>query len=65
MTRRRFFMKKVLIALALLLALCLASAYAEEAGILGQPFPDFTVTDTQGERIYSVRSAEGSRGGAH
>ena len=44
-------MKKVLIALALLLALCLASAYAEEAGILGQPFPDFTVTDTQGNEF--------------
>ena len=40
-------MKKALIALALL-AVCLVSASAESAGILGQPFPAFTVTDTQG-----------------
>lgn len=41
-------MKKALIALALLLTVCLVSASAEDAKILGQPFPDFTVTDTQG-----------------
>ena len=41
-------MKKALTALALLLTVCLVSASAEDAKILGQPFPDFTVTDTQG-----------------
>ena len=41
-------MKKALIALVLLLTLCIVSASAEDAEILGQPFPDFTVTDTQG-----------------
>ena len=34
--------------LALVLALCLPAAVAEEAGFLGKPFPDFTVTDTEG-----------------
>ena len=41
-------MKKALFALVLLLTVCLVSASAEDAKILGQPFPDFTVTDTQG-----------------
>ena len=44
-------MKKTLIVLVLLMTVCLASAYAEEAGILGRPFPDFTVTDTQGNEF--------------
>lgn len=34
--------------LALLLALCLGAASAEESGILGKPFPEFTAADTQG-----------------
>ena len=42
-------MKKLLmILLALTLLLGIAAAAAEEAGELGQPFPDFTVTDTEG-----------------
>ena len=41
-------MKKALIALVLLLTVFLVSASAENAEILGHPFPDFTVTDTQG-----------------
>ena len=41
-------MKKALIALVLLLTACVAFAAAEDAEILGQPFPDFTVTDTEG-----------------
>ena len=40
-------MKKILIVLLALL-LCLGAAAAEEAGILGQPFPDFTATDCEG-----------------
>ena len=42
--------KKTLILVLVTLALCLGAAAAEENGILGRPFPDFTVTDTQGDR---------------
>ena len=42
-------MKKTLFTLFLALALCLcAAAAAEEPVALGQPFPDFTATDTEG-----------------
>ena len=44
-------MKKIaFIFLMLVLILCIGTAAAEEAGsgILGKPFPDFTVTDTEG-----------------
>ncbi len=40
--------KKTLILVLVTLALCLGAAAAEENGILGRPFPNFTVTDTQG-----------------
>ena len=40
--------KLILVILALTLALAAGAAVAEEAGILGKPFPDFTATDTQG-----------------
>ena len=40
-------MKRIAIVL-LLLALCLVPASAEGSAILGQPFPDFTATDTDG-----------------
>ena len=36
------------LALFLALFLCFGAAPAEDAGILGKPFPDFTVTDTEG-----------------
>ena len=36
------------ISLVLLALLCFGMAAAEDAVILGEPFPDFTVTDTQG-----------------
>ena len=44
-------MKKIaIISLVLALVLCIGTAAAEESdsGILGKPFPDFTVTDTDG-----------------
>ena len=44
-------MKKIaFISLMLVLILCIGTAAAEEtdSGILGKPFPDFTVTDTEG-----------------
>ncbi len=40
-------MKKILLALVLLV-LCLGCASAQAAAILGKPFPDFSVQDTQG-----------------
>ena len=40
-------MKKV-ITILLALALCIGTAAAEDVGILGNPFPDFSVTDTEG-----------------
>ena len=42
-------MKRILL-LLLMLALvpCFGHAAAEEAGILGKPFPEFTATDTEG-----------------
>ena len=48
-------MKKALILLLLALALCF-SASAESAEILGQPFPDFTTADTQGN-IFTLSEA--------
>ena len=53
-------MKKTLIVLVLLTTVCLASAYAEEAGILGRPFPDITVTDTQGNVAVTPLQPAGS-----
>ena len=42
-------MKKIFFTLFLLLALCLCTAAAAEDPVaLGQPFPDFTATDTEG-----------------
>lgn len=41
-------MKKLFILLLLAAILCASAALAEENGILGQPFPDFSVTDCQG-----------------
>ena len=41
-------MKKVLFLVLIILALCCSAAQAEENTILGQPFPDFTATDTGG-----------------
>lgn len=41
-------MKKALILALLALVLCLGAAMAEETDILGQPFPDFTAVDTDG-----------------
>ena len=38
----------VLVILALATALCLSVAAADEAEFLGKPFPDFSVTDTEG-----------------
>jgi thiol-disulfide isomerase/thioredoxin len=40
-------MKKILLALVLLV-LCIGCASAENAALLGKPFPEFTATDTQG-----------------
>ncbi len=40
-------MKKLVIAL-ILLALCFSTAAAEDENVLGRPFPDFSVTDTEG-----------------
>lgn len=40
-------MKKI-IAVLLALLLCIGTASAEDAGLLGNPFPEFTVTDTEG-----------------
>ena len=41
-------MRKLFVLLMLILALTLCAASAENLEILGQPFPDFTVTDTEG-----------------
>ncbi len=41
-------MKKVIVLLLTALILCLGTAMAENVGFLGQPFPDFSATDTQG-----------------
>ena len=43
-------MKKSMIFVLLAVLLCLnaAAASAEDTGILGQPFPDFAVTDIDG-----------------
>ena len=41
-------MKKTLIALLVISAILFCFAAAEGSGVLGQPFPDFTATDTQG-----------------
>ena len=49
-------MKKALIALVLLLTVFLVSASAGESTILGQPFPDFKVTDTQ-ENTFTLSEA--------
>ena len=51
-------MKKAVISLVLfiLLALCLFSASAENVFSLGQPFPDFTVTDTEGN-VFTLSEA--------
>ena len=40
--------KAVLLLLVLALVPCFGHAAAEEAGILGKPFPEFTATDTEG-----------------
>ena len=43
-------MKKMVFAILLVLALCIGAAAAEEAeSFLGKPFPDFTVTDSEGK----------------
>ena len=44
-------MKKTMMIILVTLALCLGAAAAENNGILGKPFPDFTVTDTQGNNF--------------
>ena len=49
-------MKKTTILVLLVLALCLGSAAAEKTEVLGQPFPDFTVTDTQGN-VFTLSEA--------
>ena len=51
-------MKQILTTLALVLALTLwlACAPAEDAGFLGQPFPDFTATDTEGN-VFTLSGA--------
>ena len=41
-------MKKLIILLCMVLALCSGTAFAENLEILGQPFPDFSTVDTQG-----------------
>ena len=41
-------MKKTAILAAIALALLFSAALAEGAGVLGQPFPDFTAADTEG-----------------
>lgn len=41
-------MKKAAILGLLLLALCIGAAAAEDSVLLGRPFPDFSVTDTEG-----------------
>ncbi len=41
-------MKRTIIVIALLLSLCLVPSSAEDVFSLGQPFRDFTVTDTEG-----------------
>lgn len=43
--------KKTLMLVLMLLALCLGAAAAEDDGILGKPFPDFTATDTEGNTL--------------
>ena len=40
--------KGIALSLALLLCLALLPVRAENAAILGQPFPDFTAVDTEG-----------------
>lgn len=42
-------MKKICVLILAALLLCAGFAQAETQGILGQPFPDFTVTDTEGK----------------
>ena len=42
-------MKKSLIILLLALVMCFCSAAAENTGVLGQPFPDFSAEDTEGK----------------
>lgn len=45
-------MKKIVsLLLALAAVLCFGAGAAEEAGMLGKRFPDFTVTDTEGNRF--------------
>ena len=45
-------MKKVVsMILALALSLCFTIASAEDSELLGKPFPDFTVSDTQGNTL--------------
>ncbi len=41
-------MKKTLMLILLAAILCFGVSTAEEAGMLGQPFPDFTAVDTEG-----------------
>ena len=41
-------MKKTIVLVLFALMLCAAASASEDAGIMGRPFPDFTVTDTQG-----------------
>lgn len=48
-------MRKFLIIL-LALMLCAGVAAAEEAGVLGMPFPDFTATDTEGN-VFTLSEA--------
>ena len=50
-------MKRTFIVIALLLlSLCLVPASAEDEFSLGQPFPDFTVTDTEGN-VFTLSEA--------
>ena len=51
-------MKKIILVL-LALALCIGAAAAEDAGILGKPFPDFTVTDTDGNTFTLSEALKG------
>jgi Thiol-disulfide isomerase and thioredoxins len=51
--RRDRLMKKLMLVLTLVLAvmLCTGAAVAENTEILGQPFPDFTAKDTEGNEF--------------
>ena len=51
-------MRKLFVMLLLSLMLCLTAASAQNMEILGQPFPDFTVTDTEGEAFTLSKALE-------